>query len=138
MATAREIIAQRIATDPTCQDLGLDPDSVYQADTAESPEERPFIVVRWGDVAGQMGHVTVRNVDLWAYDQLGDYTRAERLVRAAAEAVGRILQVETDEGFINQVRISGDGLGRGADLVDEGFDALVIPHRVAAVVSEPA
>ena len=126
--TARDTMAQFTAQLPTLRALGLAEDSVYQADTAESPTARPFIVLRWGDEIAGMGGVWVRPLTYWVYDSFGDYNRASTIAHALQAAGGKeFLPIRTKAGWVNAFATSGGGLGIGGDLADEGFDALVVP-----------
>jgi hypothetical protein len=103
---------------------------VFQADTAESPSVKPFLVIRWGDNEVKMGESWVDPVDIWGYDEMGDYTRITAIVKEAARyLVQECLQVPTTSGRISQFL----DRGIGGDLADDGFDAVVKPYRLGAV-----
>jgi hypothetical protein len=131
MATTRDTIATILNNSETLRSLGLPADSIYQADTVDSPEQRPFIVIRWGDDETGMGKTTTRPFDLWVYDEFGDYNRADQIARAAAAELVALEQVPTDTGWIMSVL----DRRKGGDLADEGFDALVVPYHLAAVAN---
>lgn len=131
MATTRDTIATALATSEVLRELGLPADSVYQADTVDSPEQRPFIVVRWGDDEPGMGKTTIRPFDLWVYDEFGDYNRADQIARAAASELLALEQVATDTGWIMSIL----DRRKGGDLADDGFNALVVPYHLAAVAN---
>lgn len=127
---ARTTLAQLLKQAPTLRELGLVEDAVFQADTAESPSMKPFLVIRWADNESKLGESWVDPVDIWGYDEMGDYTRITAIVREAARyLVEECIQVETESGRISQFV----DRGIGGDLADEGFDAVVKPYRIAAV-----
>lgn len=132
--TARDTLAQFMQQAPSLHSLGLpETRSVFQADTAESPSVRPFIVVRWGDRQRTLGPAWVDLVSLWVYDDFGDYNRATRLAVAAAELLhDNVVGIRTKEGWLNQILISGQGLGLGGDLADDVFEAVVKPYNLLA------
>jgi len=127
---ARTTLAQLLMQAPTLRALGLAEDAVFQADTAESPSMKPFLVVRWGDNEVKNGTSWVDPIDLWGYDEMGDYTRITAIVKEAARYLSEeCLQVVTLSGRISQFL----DRGIGGDLADDGFDAVVKPYRLAAV-----
>ena len=131
MSTARETTAELLNNNPALLELGLPEDAVIQADSAQSPTQRPFIVLRWGDQQPGLGNYTRRPMTLWVYDEEGDPTRAERIGNKACEILKSHMQVKTDTGWILEFR----EMLQGADLFDEIFDALVIPFNGLAVAS---
>lgn len=128
--TARDTMAQLLAQAPSLRALGLPENAVFQADTAESPEMKPFLVLRWGDNEVQNGTSWVDPVDLWGYDELGDYNRITAIVKEAARYLKEeCIHVLTESGRISQFL----DRGIGGDLADDGFQAVVKPYRLAVV-----
>lgn len=133
MVTTREVIAIALNESQLLKNLGLGDNRVFQADTVESPkvDEGMFLVIRWGTERPGMGPVSIRPFDLYAYDRLGDPTAADRLVKAAADVAAGISQTPVEGGLLSQVV---KGL-RGADMQDDGYRALVVPHSMTARAS---
>ena len=129
--TARATLAQTLMQAAPLHALGLaESGSVLQADTVNSPATKPFIVIRWGDVERIVGKSWLQPVDLWIYDDFGDYDRATRMAKTAGKYLhDNVLGLRTNTGWISQI----DDRGIGGDLADDGFDALVIPYRLAAI-----
>lgn len=127
----RDTVNAFLQAQPTLHALGLpEEDSVFQADTTESPSQKPFIVVRWSEPEAILGESRAQSGTLWVYDDFGDYNRATKLAREALRLMARdLIQVETADGRISQIT----DRGVGSDLADEGFDALVIPGNFAAI-----
>ncbi|WNM68230.1 tail terminator [Microbacterium phage MortySmith] len=127
----RDTIVAFLQSRPELHALGLaEEDSVFQADTTMSPEVRPFIVVRMGETEARLGGSAAQPADLWVYDDFGDYNRATKLAKAALSVMAEhLLDVPTADGRLSQV----NDRGIGADLADDGFDALVIPGHFAAI-----
>ena len=127
---ARATLAQLLKQAPSLRELGLAENAVFQADTAESPSMKPFLVIRWGDNEQMVGTTWVDPIDIWGYDELGDYTRITAIVREAARYLSEeCIHVATASGRISQFV----DRGIGGDLADDGFDAVVKPYRMAAV-----
>lgn len=129
--STRELVATILNESEELRLLGLPADNVLQADTVESPESYPFIVVRWGEEEPGMGATTVRPFDLWGYDREGDYDRIERLVVAAGRILSGLDPIRKDGGWLTAIQ----DRKRGGDLADDGFEAVVIPYHLAAVAS---
>lgn len=130
--TIRDLFAQCLMQCDELVDLGLPEGNVFQADTLDSPDTKPFIVVRWSDEQTRLGHAFVTPVDLWIYDEFGDYNRATKLAKTAAQYLeDNVLGMKAEDGIISQVKF----LGIGGDLADDGFKALVIPAHLRVVAS---
>lgn len=127
----RDTIITFLQSRPELHALGLpEEDSVFQADTAMSPEVKPFIVVRMGETEARLAASSAQPGDLWVYDDFGDYNRASKLCKEALRLMAEhLLDVPTQDGRLSQV----SDRGVGADLADDGFDALVIPGHFAAI-----
>lgn len=127
----RDTIINFLQSRPELHALGLEEEeSVFQADTTMSPEVRPFIVVRMGEQEARLGSSTAQACDLWVYDDFGDYNRATAIAKAALALMAEhLLQIPTQDGMLSQIA----DRGIGADLADDGFEALVIPGRFVAV-----
>ncbi len=127
----RDTIVAFLQSRPELHALGLaEEDSVFQADTAMSPEIRPFIVVRMGETEAQIAASSAQPGDLWVYDEYGDYNRASKLCKEALRLMAEhLIDVPTQDGRLSQV----SNRGVGADLADDGFDALVVPGHFAAI-----
>lgn len=127
----RDTIITFLQSRPELHALGLpEEDSVFQADTAMSPDFKPFIVVRMGETEAQLATSSAQPGDLWVYDEYGDYNRASKLCKEALRLMAEhLIDVPTQDGRLSQV----SNRGVGADLADDGFDALVVPGHFAAI-----
>jgi len=126
----RDALAQWVDQCPELPPLGYTPGNVFQADTAESPSVKPFIVIRWGDQIESMGLSGVWPVTLWVYDEFGDFNRATKMARdLGAYLADNVVDFRTTSGRISQI----NNLGTGGDLADDGFDALVIPQNLRLI-----
>lgn len=141
MATTRETIVQYLNDLESLRELGLGEDRILQADTIDGaiPESFPWIVIRWLGDDGGLANTSIRPFDLWGYDSPGDYSRIEKILYTAANELGIMDPTPTDSGLIVAVETGvpnrRSGLGRGQDLYDDGFEAVVIPWRCRAVAS---
>lgn len=135
MATSREFITTFLDTLPELETLGLEEHAVFQADTLENPTTDLFLVIRWLDEQPGIGPVTRRPFDIWVYDKPGDYDRTLRVGTAALKALAGVPQTPIEGGWITRIETARQGLGRGADMYDEGYKRLVIPFRAMAVAT---
>lgn len=137
--TTRETVAVALNTNAELRDLGLPEDAVFQADTMESPSMRPFVVVRWLQEQAGVGPVTRRPFDLWWYGEEGSYDLIEKLGYTAQRILGNLEQVPTFDGMLMRIHTTPltaiPNVGRGDDMYDQGYKALVIPFRCQAVAS---
>lgn len=131
--TMRELVATELTS--IADYLGIAAGGVWDADTADSPtdEQFPLIVVRWYDVNETMGRSVVQPFDLWTYIQGDDRTPGENISRKAAAHLVEMAGVPKLGGHLSQITDSRPNLGRGADLADEGYAAMVVVHRLEAV-----
>lgn len=137
--TTRETVAVMINELPALRALGLVENAVYQADTMSTPQERPFIVIRWLDEVPGLGRSRVLPFDVWGYDREGDYTRIDRILWTIADYLCDQIAVPTDGGVISQIlgrsRTNNPGLGRGSDLYDDGYKCIVVPWHFRAIAT---
>ena len=131
MATTRDTVSTILDSAATLRALGLPEGNVLQADTLNSPEQKPFIVLRWGDESEGIAACTIRPFTLWVYDEFGDYNRATLIGHEAVRVLRAIEPTQTDSGWLTAI----EGGLRGGDLADDGFDALVVPYTLVAVAS---
>jgi hypothetical protein len=131
--TIRELIATELASE--WEKIGIVENGVWDADTTDSPrdDQFPLLVVRWYDVAQSMGRTRVHPFDLWIYIKGENRTPGEAIATAAAAHLTQMEGVAKLGGYLSQISDTLPGLGRGADLADEGYDALVVVHRLQAV-----
>jgi len=128
--TNRDALAQWINQCDEIAALGFTPGNVFQADTLNSPSEKPFIVVRWGEREASMGSSVATTVTLWVYDSFGDFNRATGIAKTLGEYLAiNIVDIRTKSGGISQIF----DLGTGGDLADDGFEALVIPQTLRII-----
>jgi hypothetical protein len=137
--TTRETIATTLHASTELRDAGLSEGSVFQADTMESPTARPFVVIRWLQEIAGVGPFTRRPFDLWWYGEEGSYDLIEKLGYTGQSVLGNLGHTPTKDGQIMQVHTrplpNFANLGRGNDMYDNGYKALVIPYRCLAVAS---
>lgn len=129
--TLRETVAMAVNDSEVLRDLGLPADAVFQADQADSPTMRPFVVLRWLEQQRGLAHIKRNPFTAWVYDERGDNTRAEYISDGIGEVLSSLMGIQTKTGWILEIE-KGE---RGADLDDDGFEALVVPRNMVAIAS---
>lgn len=125
------LIAATLGTYPDLVADGLSPALVFPADTLDNPKTKPFVVVRWLDVAAGLAAVKRRPLMLWWYDDQGDFTRAKRMARNGRDALCALDPSELDDGWLLQF----EDREMGPESTDSGWQALVIPYNMVAIAS---
>lgn len=127
MRTTREILYQELIVWPQFSEL-VD-DRFFQAVVVETaPAEKPFAMYTMSTegVSGQyVLRAKDRNFQIWAHDEGGDYSRIDKILEAAREA---LLRVDPELGFLEFRWIS-----RSPDLADPALGTICRFDRWMAV-----
>lgn len=76
-----------LTTDTALTGLGMTPQSVFGAATAESPEMRPFAVIKWGSDTPFIGSVSSESLELWVYDEPGSFVEINKIIARARQVL---------------------------------------------------
>lgn len=114
----RELVYQTIANDTQLHALGLTVDAVSSGDV-DSPAERPYVVLRWGEttpgVDKDTRRVNSRNLVVWIHDQPGDYTRIDQILKRIRTVLIGLYAAQTSTGWLTGVDWTTDS----SDLSDD-------------------
>jgi hypothetical protein len=92
MANIRNFVFDLLKNDTVLNQLGLNEGVMYNSNDADTPNVRPFMVLRWGATAAGMDVVKQRTLQVWVHDQPSDYTvidsALERVRDVFANVVG--------------------------------------------------
>lgn len=122
----RTAIAEALNNDAGLRSLGLPQGNVLSANNAESDmiTSRPFIIVKWSD---RQSYFAARNIpsqpnllDIWFYDERGDYSRIDEMIARTKVIFAAIVAAATTTGFITQI----DWVGDGGDNYDDVWKAI--------------
>jgi len=72
----RTLIYQAIITDPTLNSLGITGADSFAVDV-DTPQDRPFLQLRWGVNSVGLDVSTRRSLVIWVHDKPGDYTKID-------------------------------------------------------------
>lgn len=89
MATVRDYVFDLIKNDTQMIALGFDEDRMFNNNDADTPvpDDRRFIVFKWGQSIVGMDVVHVRSLQVWVHDAPSDYT----VIDSALERVRTVL-----------------------------------------------
>lgn len=115
----RALVRSTLMTDPTLIDRGVVPLGVLAGDV-DTPEERPFLQLRWGNTAPGLSAVTRRDLVVWVHDEPGDYTRIDSIIRRIKTIMASLVGVMHPDGHLMIAEWTGDS----ADLADDGHGTI--------------
>lgn len=125
----RTLVANTLKADAELTALGIKPDNVFQAESADNPPERPFITIRFGETARGIGPINRKDLSVWAYGDMGNFDNLELISKRVGVLLSNLEQVQLDSGWLMKF----DDIGMGGDFFDDGYNALVVPYRLRAV-----
>lgn len=130
---SRVAFNQLIEQDGTLLTMGLPPGATFQANAVETPQMRPFIVIRWDEKVRAFADRGTYTVTVWVHDEPGDYGRIDKMLERIKFVLGNAMHVPgSDDRILTCVDWSGDS----ADLYDDGWDTIT-KNAGFLVVSRP-
>lgn len=118
----RDRVYAVLSTSPELEATGLVPGSVYPAFSPDSPQERVWMVLRWGPASPGIGDAASIDLALWVYDREERYDRIERSLRAARPLMEALVAVRLSPPGSGAVLGIG-WQGAGPDLFDDVYPA---------------
>jgi hypothetical protein len=115
----RAFIRSLIVDDPTLQALNVTPAGVFMGD-ADTPQERPFVQLRWGGTTPGVGAVDRRSLVVWVHDNPGDYTRVDAVLTRIKALFKGVAAAPHSSGWISQL----DWVNDSDDLTDDGHGTI--------------
>lgn len=100
------------------QELGFTKASILRSLAADGPEQRPFMVLSWGEENVAFRGGSSENLTVWVYDEPGSYDRIDE----ALDEVKRLFEeaVDVEDGLGGRLA-TADWRGRSVDLYDDIF-----------------
>ena len=111
----RTLIYQAIIGDPALNGLGITGPSSFAVDV-DTPQDRPFLQLRWGPNTIGLDVSTRRSLVIWVHDQPGDYTRIDDIILRLRSLIPSLVLSQDAQGWLQGVRWEGDS----EDLTDDG------------------
>lgn len=115
----RSLVFQAIVNDTTLNGLGITDDSSFAVDV-DTPQNRPFLQIRWGRNDEGLDVVTRRNVVIWVHDEPGDYARIDTIILRLREFLPSLIGQTNGLGWVVGVEWAGDS----EDLSDDGHKTI--------------
>lgn len=126
----RAAVRTAIINDATLQGLGLTADAVYAGDV-DTPEERPFVVLRWGDTTTGLSTVDSRALTIFVQDEPNDYELVDAIIRRIRTVLTSLGGTEHETGWFVQVDWAGDS----GDLADDVHGTIQRQSRYTLITS---
>lgn len=76
-----------LTSDEGLQALGITSDSLKGSTVHQSPDMRPWGIVKWGDVTPFTATSGPELLELWVYDQPGSYDTINKILRRARQVL---------------------------------------------------
>lgn len=111
----RELVYAAVTQDATIIAAGVVPDGVIATDV-DTPQERPFIQIRWGRNDTGLDVITRRQVTIWVHDEPGDYARIDLIILRLRQLLPSLVGMSNGLGHVVGVEWTGDS----EDLADDG------------------
>jgi len=111
----RTLIYQAIITDPTLNSLGITGADSFAVDV-DTPQDRPFLQLRWGVNSVGLDVSTRRSLVIWVHDKPGDYTKIDAIILRLRSLIPSLVPSQDTQGWLQGARWEGDS----EDLTDDG------------------
>ena len=116
----RALIRSAITSDPELQSLGVVSEGVLSGDV-DTPEQRPFLNLRWGSVAPGMDVVNTSTLVIWVHDEPNDYeAKVNPILLRLRVIITGLVGVQHSTGWLTMAQWNGDS----EDLVDDGHGTI--------------
>ena len=126
----REALFSLIASDLQLNMLGINADSLFAGDV-DTPQPRPYMVLRWGDTAPGVNVVNTRQLTVWVHDKPNDYTVIDGIVIRLRAVLLSVAGYKTSNGWISAI----DWITDSGDLTDDVTDTIARTSSYAIVAS---
>jgi hypothetical protein len=112
-----------LSTDATLMSHGITASSVYGSNSVDSPDERPFMILRWSEVEGEKdyGNVKRRSLTVWVHDSGQDYARINTILKRVQVLLSGAVHITGADG---DTLTQADWRGDSTDFIDDGFKTI--------------
>jgi len=116
----RAIVRAAIIADPTLAGLGVVSAGVLAGDV-DTPQQRPFLNLRWGTTLPGLDIVSRRTLVIWVHDEPNDYSaRVDSILVQLRTVLASLVGQDNGTGHVVGVEWTGDS----DDLVDDGHGTI--------------
>lgn len=131
---AKAAVYSLISENDDLRGIGFSADSFFGSAAADSPEVRPFMIIRWGAETPVFGRVSSDTVTVWVYDEPGDYGRINKALKILEGIFSEAIHVAGADGY---TLTQADWNGNSEDLYDDIYKCIV-RNGVYTVVGRPS
>jgi len=119
--TARVALWELLADDSGLNALGIDRTTLFNTNSVDSPEARPFAAIRWAQTFPEFGLIKRQSFSVWVHDKGKDYSRIDLILKRIDAILTDAVHVEGSDGS----KISTfDDQGASDDLIDDGYGTI--------------
>lgn len=112
----RSYIFSLITTDPVVNGLGFDENNVFTSHDEDTPQARPFMILRWGSTDIGLNdrdtgvYSNLRRLVVWVHDDPGDYGRIDQVLVRVRDILVTVTGAYTGTigQYIGQINWNGD------------------------------
>lgn len=115
----RAAIARLLWNDQAMNNLGFRRDSTFAGDV-DTPEPRPYLVLRWGETSAGVDVSRRRVLTVWIHDKPNDYTTIDNAIKRIRQLFEAVAGLRTENGWVTAV----DWLTDSEDLTDDGTNTI--------------
>lgn len=116
----RTLIRNAIVVDATLTGLGVVSAGVL-AGEVDTPAQRPFLVLRWGDTIPGLDTVDRKVLVIWVHDNPGSYSRIDSVIRGLKVLFRSMEADQHATGWL----IKAEWVTDSGDLTDDGHGTIV-------------
>lgn len=93
MSTVRDLIFDTLKVDSVLNGLGIDEAHMFNSNDADTPNERPFMVFRWGQTSAGMDVMRRRSLQVWVHDNPSDYSTIDKALERVRDVLTSLFGV---------------------------------------------
>jgi hypothetical protein len=115
----RALIRQALIGDATLAGLGVVAPGVISGDV-DTPAERPFLQLRWGQTTPGLSTVDRRVLIIWVHDKPGNYSRIDSIIRQIKVILAGLEADQHSSGWL----LKTEWITDSEDLTDDGHGTI--------------
>lgn len=121
----RSFVFTLLTVDSTLNSLGFTEDSVFTSHDEDTPQVRPFMILRWGNTDVGLNDwdtgvgSNLRRLTVWAHDNPGDYVRIDQCLSRVRDVLTSVHGAYTGTigKYVGQIDWNGDSDDLKDDIV---------------------
>jgi hypothetical protein len=118
---SRAAVYYLLTHDGVLNALGIQPATVYQTNTVDNPDVKPFVVIRWETKTVSFEKRGSQSLSIWAHDDRGDYSRIDSILERVIDI---LLSAEHVVGTDGYTLTCARYLSTSDDFWDDGYQTI--------------